>query len=262
MMLDFFQTTGSVLSNLPVAQDIYLMRLHAPRIARVIQTFQFLQIQTDLEPFPLLRRPFSVLRVDRDQGWIDILYDIIGPGTQKMATASLGNTFSLLGPLGIPFSPPTTDHLLLVAGGIGLVPLAFLSWEKPLTPKVFLMGGANRDRMPQMNQLLPPSQEIHFATNDGSLGHKGFVTELISLYAIPGKTTIFTCGPTPMMAKVASIASEYHLPCYASLENHMACGFGACVGCVIEFHNTTQEDDRYRRVCIEGPVVDAHAVVW
>ena len=261
MVPNFTQEKGDVLFNEPVAREVYLMRLHAPRIAGAIRPAQFIQIQTDPHPFPFLRRPFSALRADRQAGWVDILYDAIGPGTRKMAAAGPGQPFDLVGPLGLPFSPPAADRLLLVAGGVGLVPLAFLAFEEPRPRKVFLMGAAGQDRMPDMERLLPSGQEVYVATDDGSLGHRGFVTDLIAGHAAPG-TAIFTCGPHPMMARVAAIAAEYCLPCYASLENHMACGFGACVGCVVEYREAEREDDRYRRVCIEGPVVDAHAIVW
>ena len=121
MIPDFTQENGEVLFNEPVARDIYRMRLHAPPIAGAIRPAQFIQIRTDPGPFPFLRRPFSALQVDRQAGWVDILYDAIGPGTRKMAAAGPGQPFGLVGPLGLPFSPPVTDRLLLVAGGVGLV---------------------------------------------------------------------------------------------------------------------------------------------
>ena len=124
------------------------------------------------------------------------------------------------------------------------------------------MGAAGRGRMPDMGRLLPPDVEVRLATDDGSLGQRGFVTDLIAAYVVPKKTAIFACGPHPMMARAAAIAADLNLPCYASLETHMACGFGACVGCVVEYREAEREDRRYRRVCMEGPVVDAHAIVW
>lgn len=181
-----------------------------------------------------------------------------------MQEAQPGDTFNISGPLGQPFEPPQSKKILLVAGGVGLVPLAFLAWQHPnrRADMVYVMGAANNTRMPNMNALLPPDLTRHLATDDGSLGHKGFVTDLIAEHIIPNDTTILTCGPHPMMARVAEIAHELDVPCYASLENHMACGFGACVGCVVEYKKYDTEDRRYRRACIEGPVVDAHAIVW
>lgn len=264
MIPHLIQEDAKVLLNESVARGIYLMRLTSPQIARAIHPAQFVQVRTDPGLSPFLRRPFSALRADGKGGWIDIFYDVIGSGTRQMAAATPGSCLNLIGPLGLPFSPPRDDHLLLVAGGVGLVPLAFLAWDYPeLRPRMhFLMGAAARDRMPDMDRLLPAGLEVHLATDDGSLGHRGFVTDLIAGHVSPNRTVIFTCGPHSMMARVAAIAADLNLSCYASLENHMGCGFGACVGCVVEYRETKREDRRFRRICVEGPVVDAHAVVW
>jgi dihydroorotate dehydrogenase electron transfer subunit len=264
MTTEIHHEDAEILLNKQIGAGLYLMRLRAPDITSVIEPAQFIQVQTDPELAPFLRRPFSALRVDRDAGWMDILFDVIGRGTARMAAADPGTNLNLLGPLGLPFSPPESGSLLLVAGGVGIVPLAFLTWEHPelLSRTTFLMGAANRDRMPDLTDLLPAELDRHTATDDGSLGHHGFVTDLISEYTGSGDTTILTCGPHPMMARVAAIADEIGLSCFASLENHMACGFGACVGCVVEYREAEREDLRFRKVCTEGPVVDAHAIVW
>ena len=258
------QEDGEVVFNEPVAQNIFLMRLRAPRIAQDCHPAQFLQIRTAEGLSPYLRRPFSALRADRVDGWIDILYDVIGPGTLRMSEASEGDTLDLIGPLGCPFDPSDADRRLLVAGGVGLVPLAFFAWDAPQrrSATIFLLGAATKARLPDPTRLLPPGIELHLATEDGSAGHRGLVTDLIPTFAQDDKTLIFTCGPYAMMSRVATIAAEHGLPCFASLENHMACGFGACVGCVIEYHQAVRDDLRFRRVCLEGPVVDAHQIVW
>jgi dihydroorotate dehydrogenase electron transfer subunit len=258
----FTQEFATVLRNEPVSQGVYVMRLESPKIAQSIQPAQFVQILTDPGLSPFLRRPFSALRTEGNA--FDILYDVIGPGTGRMQDAKVGDLLNISGPLGQAFIPPQSNRILLVAGGVGLVPLAFLAWQHPdrLTDMVYLMGAANRVRMPDMASLLPENLVRFLATDDGSEGHKGFVTELIDDHVIAGDTTILTCGPHPMMARVAAIAAKINVPCYASLENHMACGFGACVGCVVEHKTYETEERRYLRACLEGPVVDAHAIVW
>ena len=264
MIPNFVQENAGILLNEPLADELYLMRLHAPRIARTCRPGQFVQVETHPGYSPFLRRPFSVLRAGPKAGWIEILYDAVGTGTQQMARACPGRSLGLVGPLGLPFSPPVANRLLLVAGGVGLAPLAFLVREygenRPDT--VFLMGAASHSRMPDMGRLLPPGLEVHLATDDGSVGYHGLVTDLVANHVGPGTTVVFTCGPHPMMARVAAITENLGLPCYASLENHVACGFGACMGCVVEYRNPEREDRRYRRICVEGPVVDAHAIVW
>lgn len=251
-----------VLLNEPVARGIYVMRLEAPDLARDVRPAQFVNVQTDDGLSPFLRRPLSVLNVDTSAGWIEIYYDVIGPGTERLSARTSGSTLDLIGPLGLPFEL-RSKHTLLVGGGVGVVPLAFLAHHHPQErdTMTLLMGAANAERMPDMGRIVPSDLETVLATDDGSIGHHGYVTELIEDHAREG-TTILTCGPHGMMARVAEIAKDGGIPCFASLENHMACGFGACVGCVVEFTNAERDDRKYRRVCIEGPVVDAHEIVW
>ena len=264
MIPEFTQARAQILANDEVAQSIYRMRLAAPEIAASCRPAQFVQVQTDPGLSPFLRRPFSVLRVDRQAGWFEMLYDVVGKGTRRMAEATPGQTLDIIGPLGLPFSPPDAGSVLLVAGGIGIVPLAFLAWDDVARrPRMTcLLGTASRQRTPDPADLLPSSVPVHQATDDGSLGHHGFVTDLIEEHVASADTVVFTCGPHPMMARVAGITADLGLRCFASLENHMACGFGACVGCVVECRRPEREDLRFKRVCVEGPVVDAHDIVW
>ena len=207
---NFIRESAIVQKNEPIARGVYLMRLRAPRVATTCRPAQFLQILTDPGLSPFLRRPFSVLRVDRNAGWLDIIYDVIGPGTARLSAIHSGDQLDISGPLGRPFDPPDSKRILLVAGGVGLVPLAFLAWEHPNRHPdlIYLMGAANAARLPDMPALLPAGLPLHIATDDGSVGHRGFVTDLIAEYAIPNQTTILTCGPHPMMARVADIAAE------------------------------------------------------
>lgn len=259
---DFLDRTARVVSNQNVGTRLFVMRLEQPEIALLARPAQFVQILSDEGGAPYLRRPFSFLRANPNEGWFEIYYDVIGPGTSRLEDARAGDQISILGPLGCAYVPPEAP-LLLVAGGVGVVPLAFLAWAHPTRlPSMTMLFGANtRDRLPDPTDLVPDGLALHLATDDGSAGHAGFVTDLIASHLAPG-ATILTCGPHPMMARVAEIAATLSVPCFVSLENHMACGFGACVGCVVEYREADCDDDRYRRVCLEGPVVDAHTIVW
>lgn len=245
-----------------MAEGIYVMRLDAPTLAAAARPAHFVNVQTDAGLSPFLRRPLSILNTDPAAGWIEIYYDVIGPGTARLEANLPGDELDLIGPLGLPFHPET-DHTLLVGGGVGIVPLAFLAWNRSdlRHQMTLLMGAASDDRMPTMSRIVPGDLQTILATDDGSTGHHGYVTDLIKDHLRP-ETVILTCGPQGMMARVAEIAAEADVSCYASLENHMACGFGACVGCVVEHKNPERDDLRYRRVCIEGPVMDASQIVW
>ena len=238
------------------------MRLHAPDLSPQVRPAQFVNVQTDPGLSPFLRRPLSILNADSEGGWIEIYYDVIGPGTGRLGVMVPGDLLDLLGPLGLPYEP-SPGRTLLVGGGVGVVPLAFLSWYHPSrrSSLTLLMGAANARRTPDMKRIVPSDLETLLATDDGSIGYHGFVTDLITNH-IDDDTVILTCGPHGMMARVAEIAKTAGVSCYASLENHMACGFGACVGCVVEYKEYERDDRRYRRICIEGPVVDARQIVW
>ncbi|HCK09683.1 MAG TPA: dihydroorotate dehydrogenase electron transfer subunit [Candidatus Latescibacteria bacterium] len=258
----FDQETAEVLSNDSIAEGIYVMRLVAPLVAARAQPAQFVNIKTDPGLSPFLRRPLSILNADPCQGWIEIYYDVIGAGTERLGSLAVGTSVDLIGPLGLPFEP-RSGHTLLIGGGVGIVPLAYLAWHSPKDRETMtlLMGAATSSRIPDLSRIVPADLTTVLATDDGSIGHHGFVTELIEQH-LHEETEILTCGPHAMMARIAEIACEASVPCYASLENHMACGFGACVGCVVEYKRSDREDRRYRRVCLEGPVVNASEIVW
>ena len=259
------QETGRILLHEGVAEGISLLRLEIPRIAAAIRPAQFVNLRVASSWDPFLRRPFSALRRDRAGGWVDLLYEVVGPGTAAMARLRPGDALSALGPLGQAYAPPPeAGRVVLVAGGVGVVPLAFWADEEALRrgDAVLLFGAARRGRLPDLRRLAPPDLPVEVATDDGSVGHHGFVTDLMERHLARGGCQVFCCGPTPMMRAAAGIAARFGVPCHVSLENHMACGFGACVGCVVEFPAETDPYCRYRRVCVEGPVFDAAQIAW
>jgi dihydroorotate dehydrogenase electron transfer subunit len=216
---------------------------------------------------------------------VEILYKIYGRGTALLAAMRPGRFLRALGPLGNAFEVPrSATGVIMVAGGIGVPPIAALaeSLAKRRTSRrtemtVFLGGRSKADLLCTAD-FRRAGAEVHMATEDGSKGFKGLVTELLEKflrtphhaprqgrskqrpYPAP-RTSIYACGPHPMLAALAPIAEKYDLPYQASLEANMACGFGACVGCVVpvkggEGHRT------YRLVCKDGPVFDAHDILW
>ena len=254
MMREF----GKVLINDQVAKDIWLMRLELPRVAALVRPAQFVSVRPRDGWDPLLRRPLSVLRANRSDGWVELLLDEVGPGTSMLASRCPGDTVDTLGPLGQAYTPARdAGRVILLAGGVGIVPLAFWANEERERDAVLLFGAATRSRLPDLGRLVPPELTVEIATEDGSAGHQGFVTELMEPHIRSGGCQVFCCGPTRMMAAAARIAARFKVPCNVSLENHMACGFGACVGCVVKQSGESDPYRRYLRVCVDGPVFDA-----
>ncbi|MSS72366.1 MAG: dihydroorotate dehydrogenase electron transfer subunit [Candidatus Latescibacteria bacterium] len=255
------QETGRILSHEAVAEGIHLLRIEVPRIAASIRPAQFVNVRVAPAWDPFLRRPFSALRRDRAAGWVDLLYEVVGPGTLALSRLRAGDGLEALGPLGQPYVPEA-GRVVLVGGGVGIVPLAFWAAEEPRSDAVLLFGAARRGRLPDLRRLIPAGLPVEVATDDGSVGHRGFVTDLMARHLAPGDCQVFCCGPTPMMKAAAGIAARFGVSCHVSLENHMACGFGACVGCVVEHPAEADPYRRYRRVCVEGPVFDASQIAW
>jgi dihydroorotate dehydrogenase electron transfer subunit len=194
---------------------------------------------------PFLPRAFSYLRFT--DGILEFLWEDVGPGTRRLSELRPGDELWLLGPLGNGFAPAPDP--LLVAGGIGIVPLA--CWQDAVGGLALL--GFRDEPHAEAAELM--SGEVALATDDGSAGHHGFVTELLSaeLDLTPG-VTVYACGPPPMLEAVRAICAERDVPAQLALEAGMACGFGACFGCVVP----TREG--YVRLCVDGPVLAGAAL--
>jgi dihydroorotate dehydrogenase electron transfer subunit len=194
---------------------------------------------------PFLPRAFSYLRVS-DYG-LEFLWEDVGPGTQRLSELEPGDEVWLLGPLGNGFE--AAERPLHVGGGIGIVPLA--CWQDAVGGRALL--GFRNEQHAEAAALM--SGEVALATDDGSAGHAGFVTELLAaeLDRDPG-ITVYACGPPPMLEGVRAICAERDVPAQLALEAGMACGFGACFGCVVP----TREG--YVRLCVDGPVLAAAAL--
>lgn len=255
--------------NRPVAQDLYLARLLAPRIAAAAAPGQFVALRVSARLSPFLRVPLSVCGADPAAGTIDLLYEVRGPKTQVLSQVRPGDELTCLGPLGRGFSPPGPGRrALLVGGGIGLPPLLFMGemLRRQGCQDVVLLAGARTALKHLPEAMLQAAAPIlRLSTDDGSLGQRGLVTELLQEeLATGGERVVYTCGPHRMMAAVARLCGARQVECQASLEEYMACGFGVCVGCVVEVlpQEGASPYARYRRICLDGPVFDASRVRW
>lgn len=274
-----FQISAQILYNKRIKKNCYEMALSAPEIAGNAMPGQFVNIKVADGIEPLLRRPFSIHQIYRQDG-IKILYEAIGKGSEALARRKSGELLDILGPLGNGFDyegqrltcsgrQGQTDNgrRILVAGGMGTAPLVFLAeklvrntrsaaYKKPLV----LLGAKTREDIFCEKEFREFSCEVQISTDDGSRGFRGYVSDLLLkiLSTIDYRpSTVYACGPTPMLKEISRISQEYNIPAQISLEAHMACGIGACMGCVIK----TKEDE-YRRVCKDGPVFEASRVIW
>jgi dihydroorotate dehydrogenase electron transfer subunit len=258
------QILAAVRENREVAEATYRMRLKAPHIAAHARPGQFVHVRPapigesgTFSLDPLLRRPLSMLRTDPKAGEIEMLYEVVGRGTALLARARVGDEIDVLGPLGKPFElAPATRHALLVGGGIGVVPLVMLA-EMALARDVsvtLLAGYRSRARAIPIDTI-PPEAEYVVATDDGSLGRSGFVTALITEY-LSWADQVFACGPIPMLQALGRLDLPRSLPVQISMEEHMGCAMGVCLGCVIETRHGL------KRVCRDGPVFGLREMVW
>jgi dihydroorotate dehydrogenase electron transfer subunit len=261
------QALASVIANQAIADGVYVLRLEEPDQARDVRPGQFVHIRCgpiDRPSFdPLLRRPLSVLRTgacrgnDVPSGQYDVLYDVVGRGTAALSQLRPGDVVDVLGPLGRPFEiERTTARLLLVAGGVGIVPLVALA-DEALQRQIavtLLAGFRYRGKVFPAN-LLAPEVEYVVTTDDGSYGRKGFVTGLISEYA-SWADQLCACGPVPMLRALAQLRPSSRLTIEIAMEEHMGCAVGVCLGCVVSTRRGQQ------RVCRDGPVFNLDDMGW
>lgn len=280
-----FLEDAEILDHQAFEGDQYILRVRAPQIAEHAKAGSFAHITCD--PQRPMRRPISIMQVRPESGEVDFLYKAFGEGTALLAQRQVGETLSILGPIGKPFAVhPDRPRPLLIGGGVGMPPMVFvadtlrqhhpdfspfmiLGSEIPFPfsarPSEFMIPGMPAGvvaTMPLMEDWRIPCR---LASTQGYAGcFQGYVTDLARLWldALTEKqrqqVEVFACGPHPMLEAVARLAREYALPCQVSLEEFMACAVGGCAGCVVEVQ--TDNGPAMQRVCVDGPVFDAARV--
>ena len=248
-----------IISNEPLNPQNHLLKVttFSDEKLPAMQPGQFAQILVKNSPNTFLRRPISIHFVDDTRNELWLLVQKAGDGTQRICETKPGDVLDIILPLGNSFSLPEEKNakLLLVGGGVGIAPMLFLgkkAKENGFTPH-FLLGGRSKSDLLQLDEFQKYGT-LHTTTEDGSAGEKGFVTHHSVLKN--DFDFIYTCGPKPMMMAVANYARERNIECEVSLENLMACGFGACLCCV---EKTTHGNIC---TCTEGPVFNTKELVW
>jgi dihydroorotate dehydrogenase electron transfer subunit len=275
-MSDLVQAAAEVLENVALARLTYRVRLGVPDLAARIRPGQFLMLRLHGHSDPLLGRPFAlydtVLDNDGRPFAVDVVYLVVGKVTGLMAALRPGDRVEVWGPLGNGFPElHGLDHVGLVAGGIGQTP--FLAHVRELlgtrgyggrparrgADRVSLFYGVRTaDLAAGVEDFRAAGADVHLAGDDGTLGHHGYVTDLLRRHPLPAR--LVGCGPEPMLRALAKLAAGAGVPCHVSLETPMACGVGICFSCVTRVKCGDGWD--YKRVCVEGPVFDATSLAW
>jgi dihydroorotate dehydrogenase electron transfer subunit len=253
--------------NEQIGKDIWRMEFRSAPLASLARPGHFLMIHLGRRTKdPLLRRPFSIHGI-LDEHRMQVLYRIVGTGTSLLSTLKQGDSISAIGPLGNSFPLPAQgEGAVLVAGGMGIAPLYFLAQalQRNQGPTaVVLLGFSTSEEVVCSDELKNLGVRLSLATEDGSQGSKGLVTDLLDQHLRHGMTAkpiIYACGPTPMLKKVAQQAATSHLRCSVSLEGYMACGLGICLGCAVKASPNLAKV--YHYVCQDGPVFPAETIDW
>jgi dihydroorotate dehydrogenase electron transfer subunit len=255
------EQTVQIITNEPEADLYFRLVVRAPQIAPLVQPGQFAHVRISPLKTALLRRPFSIFQVTGDT--FSILYKTVGQGTEVLARMRPGEEISVIAPLGRGFTLPVAggETPLLVAGGYGMAAMYLLAERSPQRGIVFV-GGRRRVDILCEAEFAALGWEVRVATQDGSHGEKGLVTQPLSAELRRGTAgrKLFACGPTPMLRAVGKLAEEFHLPAELSMDEHMCCGVGVCLACVIPVKAGGVWE--YQRTCTEGPVFDARTIAW
>lgn len=277
--------TVTVHQQVQLARDTYRLRFVCPTLAKSIVPGQFVMLRLAGCNDPLLARPLALYDTWYEAGQpvgIDVVYLIVGKFTRRLAQLGPGAPLEVWGPLGNGFPPAETPHLLLVAGGIGQTPFLAVAREhlglrrygqalryatnrvSADTPRTVTLcyGTRTADLLAGVDDFTKLGVRVRISTDDGTAGRHGQVTDLLAEeLAQGGVATVYSCGPEPMMARVAELTERCGVNCLVSLETPMACGIGICFSCVARVREPGGGWD-YQRTCVAGPVFDASQIVW
>lgn len=259
-----FQESGEILHNENYRGSYYCITVRAPTIAPHVRPGQFAHLRIPHSPQLLLRRPFSIYDADVKEGTISIIYKVIGQGTKALSMERRGAELNLLGPLGTPFPLPDTDtQAIIVAGGYGCASTYLIAKLAP-TPGRCCLGARTHADILIEDRFRETGFHVRCATNDGSMGQRGLVTDLLltELERSDRNPMIYACGPNAMLEAVASLTLQRGLDSYLSFDIPMCCGVGACFTCVLKVKANNAQGWEYLRSCRYGPVFKASSIYW
>jgi len=251
---------ASIKENSSLTENHYLLTIHPLKKIVKPKPGQFFMLSINSRTDPLLRRPFSLFRWLG--GDLQLIYRIVGKATMILKDKKPGAILDVIGPLGNGFPMINGEEkAILIGGGLGVVPLFALAEKIKDKRPVFFLGAKTKKELLCIAELRSIGIKPIIATDDGSLGQKGVITDVVKGFltchsSLVARHCLYACGPKPMLRELSSISVKYGLRGYIALEENMACGIGACLSCVV---NTK---DGYKRVCKEGPVFPIEEIVW
>ncbi|MFA6716158.1 MAG: dihydroorotate dehydrogenase electron transfer subunit [Victivallaceae bacterium] len=255
--------TGEIVSNRVLQDEYYEVKFYVPEICRKTCAGQFVHVKIANLKDRILRRPFSISDVSED-GILTVVYKRVGKGTETLSTLPAGTVCDLLGPLGNPYSLPENDEFpVIIAGGYGSAATYLIAKNSP-AKGILLLGARSKNDLILIDKFTAAGFDVRTSTDDGSQGHKGFVTELLDRVIDENKDKkirFYACGPTPMLLALAKMFQDRGCnDAELSLDHLMCCGVGACFACVVKVKADNEDGWRYARTCKEGPVFNAGVV--
>jgi dihydroorotate dehydrogenase electron transfer subunit len=259
-----------ILEHQKVAPQHFKLTISSDYIASHGSPGQFVNVRCGEGYDPLLRRPLSLHRILKEHKRFELLYEVVGKGTEILSQASVGSELDILGPLGNGFVIDKNKKIaLLVGGGMGIAPLAALAEQisndkSQMTNALYILIGAKNKRcLLCENELKQLSDQVLISTDDGSQGRKGLISDILVDVLENQLTThnfqlstIYACGPRPMLKAISEIAMQKKIDCQISMEERMGCGIGTCLGCVVKTRSG------YKKVCDDGPVFNAKEIIF
>ena len=256
----FFCDSYEIIERTEIAAGIFSYVIHCPELAAATKAGQFVHIKADGYT---LRRPISICEVDKENGTLRIVFEVRGSGTDKLSQLQVGEKMDMIAPLGNGFTIkeiPADKTVIVAGGGIGVPPMLQTAKSFGDNRVKAVIGFRSKDRVILENDLNRIGADVSVCTDDGSYGEKCLVTFPLIEELEKGNTAmIYACGPTPMLKAIVNTAKVYNVPCEVSLEQRMACGVGACVGCAVNINRGGRSF--VLRVCKDGPVFKAEEVV-
>lgn len=254
---------GTILKNENFKSDYYEIIFYHPEIAKKARAGQFVHVLIDSVSSKMLRRPFSIHDTDKEKGTVTLVYKVVGDGTERLAMKKINEQCDLMDALGNAYSDITSDEYpIIVDGGYGAAATYLLAKNSPVKGS-FLFGARCEKDVILTEKYHNLGFDVKIATNDGSVGHKGFVTELIEQVLAENsnkKFKFYACGPHPMLIALTKILQAKKFQGEISLDHVMCCGIGACFACVVKTNADNEQGWKYSRSCKEGPVFNVDEV--